>query len=256
MTALFFALRHEAAGLLKCPARWRKEKRSPFVTYRGSVGGRSLSLVITGIGAGKARRALQTLAAAETLHLVISAGYAGGVSGQVRGGDVVVGEKVVELRERSGSPSLLEACEEIELPGDLVEQCFEAAGKAGIPLKRGPIATVPRILGTPEEKARVARLGPYLSVDLETAALAGESRERKIRFLAIRGISDDKDQALPRFVSRLSRERSAFFDATLCSIINESERKSLLAVAATCRTARKAYTGIIAEFLRGGTDRP
>jgi adenosylhomocysteine nucleosidase len=139
------------------------------------LAGPELSIHLSGMGAAAAGRTASSLTAAAPAA-VISAGFCGALADDLRVGDLVVAEEVLD--ERSGErfaadPRLLEAA-----PG-----------------RRGVIVSAERIARTPADRARL----DGLAVDLESAAIALVARAAGIPFLALRAVTDERRHRLPDF---------------------------------------------------------
>jgi adenosylhomocysteine nucleosidase len=72
----------------------------------------------------------------------------------------------------------------------------------------GGLLTVDRIARHAAEKRALGEAHPGLAVDMESLAVAEVCSREKIRFLAIRVISDPVDQELPRDVDRLVQRKT------------------------------------------------
>ena len=68
---------------------------------------------------------------------------------------------------------------------------------------RGRLLTVDRLIASSAEKAELRQLHGADLIDMETSAVALLARERSLRFLAVRVISDDASAELPPEVAPL-----------------------------------------------------
>jgi adenosylhomocysteine nucleosidase len=145
-------------------------------------GSRTVLLLETGAGAAAMERTLAWLLSGPRIdgtpyrpRLVVSAGFSGAVLPGLRVGDLIVAEDVCD--------------------SDGVRQT--ATWPAGaVPYRRGRLLTVPHIIGSPEEKRRLAQGSGAAAVDMETAVVARLCGEAGVPFGCLRAISDDADMYL------------------------------------------------------------
>ena len=140
------------------------------------LAGDGLAIHVSGMGAAAAERTAAELAAGDAPTAIISAGFCGALADDLRVGDLVAAEAVLD--ERSGDrfaadPRLLDAA-----PG-----------------RRGVMVSAERIARTPADRARL----DGLAVDLESAALARVAAAAGIPFLALRAVTDERRHRLPDF---------------------------------------------------------
>ena len=139
------------------------------------LAGPELSLHLSGMGAAAAERTAASLVDAAPAAM-IAAGFCGALADDLRVGDLVAAEAVLDERtgERfAADPRLL----------------------AAAPGRRGVIVSAERIARTPAERARLEGL----AVDLESAAIARVASAAGIPFLALRAVTDERRHRLPDF---------------------------------------------------------
>ena len=139
------------------------------------LAGERLRVHVSGIGAAAAARTAEAIAA-EAPRAMISAGYCGALADDLRVGDLVAADVVVD--ERTGDrfaadPELL----------------------AAAPGRRGAMVSAERIARTPADRDRL----DGLAVDMESAALARAAGEARIPFLALRAVTDERHHRVPDF---------------------------------------------------------
>jgi 4-hydroxy-3-methylbut-2-en-1-yl diphosphate reductase len=126
---------------------------------------------VSGYGAGRARRQGERLRQ-DTFGALVVAGTGGGLTDDLRPGDLVVASEVTDVTTTT-------ACQSAPLlAGEL--------RRAGLPVRTGPVVSVGR-LRHGRERARLVHPGA-LAVDLESAWLAAAAGERPVA--VIRAISD------------------------------------------------------------------
>jgi nucleoside phosphorylase len=184
---LFYAFAREIAPL----ARRIKPRRAiddPFLRgFRAQLGATEIVAIATGMGFARAqraaRRALDLFPAAE---IVIGTGVAGALSSGLGEGDLILADRIVATRGgASDHIATIDSATLDELGGYL--------RLAGIGYSTGAILTSHRVLGTGAEKRAANQVTGAIAVDMETAALAIEARERGLRFAALRAVMDTVD---------------------------------------------------------------
>ncbi len=199
---LIFALRRESAPFLRL---FPPQQRFPGGPGRARFCGPAWLTVLVieaGVGAERARRAVDWALAAPPLEnvayrpkVVLSAGFGGALSEDLKVGDVVLATEVV------GADG---AVWPTTWPGDL------PAGDWQPPLRRARVLTSPHLVATAEEKRTLAEKSGAAVVDMEAAAVAASCRRRGVPFGCVRAISDDCHTPLsPRLLACLDGGRVA-----------------------------------------------
>jgi adenosylhomocysteine nucleosidase len=154
-------------------------------------------LALTGLGAEAARRAASRLVSHLRPRLLLSLGFGGAVSPELRPGDLVLGEyfgsydPLTRLLQPVAAPP----------PPRPLPELLRALAAAGPPTFAGSIITTPRIIrksGLGEALAWLRR--PVL--DLETAAVAEVARAEGLPFLGLRAITDAAAEEITEFLAR------------------------------------------------------
>lgn len=177
---LLAALPQEHGSLRRRSKTWRLLAKRPFRHFSRSVSGVEVLLVETGMGARKAGEAMKWACGWFRPDLALSIGFAGSLCGELKVGDVLLGEESVRfLQVRS---SFLDQSFVLSIPEDLKE-FFKGLGTCF-----GRIVTVEE----PRPKAGMATLFSDLPtvVDMETHAAADFAAEAGVPLLCIRCVSD------------------------------------------------------------------
>jgi len=191
--AVVFALAAESGGLVDRLRDVVTTRCATFVDRSGHWKGRRILVVETGVGSVAAHRATEDMLAVHRPPLVISAGFAGGLSDRLERGDIVMANALID---RSGHTLSL------GLKGD-----FGARGTASR-LHVGPLLTVPALVRTPAEKRQLFQQHAALACDMESFAVARACQQAHTPLLAVRVISDAAGDELPPEVSRLLDQTS------------------------------------------------
>lgn len=187
-----FAMGMEAAGLLDQLGEARHVRGDGFRATVGTLAGRRVGLVVTGMRRDAARRGTLALVEGHRPRWVISAGYSGGLQPQAKLGDIVLAERVVDG-----------AGEAIDVDLRIDRQSARQSG-----LHVGSLVTVDELVCEPADKADLGRRHEALAVDMESYAVAAACRERGTPFLAVRIVSDDVESRLPPFLDQYSHQKS------------------------------------------------
>jgi adenosylhomocysteine nucleosidase len=186
-----FALGIEAGGLedlLEGPVYTRGHG---FVVRQGGLRGRQVAVVQSGAGAAAASHAAEALLSGHEPRWVISAGFAGGLTERLKHHDLVLADGLVGA---DGS----------RLAIDLRVDPASLERTPGVHV--GRLLTVDRIVGRPHEKRALGEKHGALAVDMESRAVAEVCRRHRVRFLAVRIVSDAVDEELPPDVRGLLKQ--------------------------------------------------
>ncbi len=139
-----------------------------------------MAIVISGVGGRCVRGAVKVLIESFRPDLIISTGYAGGLSPEIKVGDIVVTGEIIH---ESGRRVLSRVMDTIS---------------PSHPIRRGPILTTNRFIPFSDDKHGLyAKFGAN-AVDMESFFLGEEASNSKIPFLSVRVISDDVNRDLPQ----------------------------------------------------------
>ena len=183
----------EAGGLVDRMSGLVRISGAGFIGREGSVAGKHVVVFESGVGATAAAHGTRALIAGHKPRWVISAGFAGGLDAAVKQGDIVLADRVVDESGRRL---------DIELAVD------QTALSSTRGLHVGGLVTVDHVVRTAEEKQQLAARTGAMAVDMETIAVAEVCRDERVRFLAVRGITDAVDRNLPRDIEYLLQRKT------------------------------------------------
>lgn len=156
----------------------------------GKWEGVNIFLVRTGVGKNSALSALEKVLRRVNPSLILSIGYAGGLSPKLKVGDVVLADQVLEVNPDSNEVNNHSLdLKQLKLLDDL-----DFSKK--IVVHRGTLITVNQIVDDISVKQELGSRHNALAVDMETAALIAHASEKKIPFLSVRALSDTVEQSL------------------------------------------------------------
>ncbi|PQO36046.1 hypothetical protein DTL21_08965 [Bremerella cremea] len=204
---VLFALGVESAGFkekLKSVASVQMEGRTVTV---GKLADRVIGVVETGVGRKSAAAAARDVIDIVAPDWIISAGFAGGLIGDLKRGHVVMPNQVVD---KEGN--------HVEIPLNLTAEQIEATPGLAV----GTLLTVDRIIGDVAEKRSLGEQHSAVAVDMETLAIAQACQENEVKLISVRIISDAVDQPLPKDLEKMMSQKttSGMIGAAAATIFN------------------------------------
>lgn len=186
-----FALRREWKPFSRFFSQRHCLRQSPHPLWLLVAESLRLLVLETGVGPARASQALdEVLCAAATsrpgekLPLIVSAGFAGALTDELRVGDVLLIQEGVDDQGRVWHATW---------------PALQAAGHGSsesVAWRTGRLLTLPRLLATPEEKHTWQQCTRAQAVDMESAALAACCARHGIPFGCVRVISDEVQTSL------------------------------------------------------------
>lgn len=173
------ALPIEMGAFLDRCEHQRKYSGGGFVFRGGRYDGIRIVVAESGLGFAKARKATQALLDAHTPHWLLSCGFAGGLLPQMKIGDIVIADSLLDTHGQQLNV-------DVNMPADPEHGLFV-----------GRVLTVDRMVRKVEEKQALAEEFGAIAVEMESLAVAQVARDRGTRFLTVRAISDDLSADLP-----------------------------------------------------------
>jgi adenosylhomocysteine nucleosidase len=189
-----FALSIESGGLEDLLGGLVTTKGHGFTAKQGNLQGRKVVLLEAGAGLKSAAAATELLIAGHQPQWVISAGFAGGLSPNLKRHDILMADSLVD---EAGNGLTI----------DLKVDPASLSQSRGVHV--GRLLTVDRIVRLPSEKQKLGQTTQALAVDMESFAVAEVCRRHQVRFLAVRVISDPHDEQLPHDIERLVRQTTS-----------------------------------------------
>jgi adenosylhomocysteine nucleosidase len=180
--AILFALRYEAAPFLRMLRLVARHDDAPCEVATYTDGRSTIVVAIAGMGADRATCALGWLCDRMRPSMVVSAGFAGGLSPRLWAGNVLLATEIVR------PPNGLWRC----------AQLVTSAGK-----RTGRLLDVPSVVSAAAEKAELGKRYHADAADMESAAIAEFCEGDGLPFIALRAVSDPASLSLPPAISRL-----------------------------------------------------
>lgn len=191
--ALVFGSDLEAGGFVDALGKTRVTRGASFTEFDGRRGERRLVVVETGTGLAAAQRGVDDAITLLEPQWVISAGFAGALDERLKKGHFLMADTVAD---ETGD----------ELATGLKLDPATVAATPGLHV--GKLLTIDRLVREESERRELAARHRAVACDMETMAVARVCRERRVRFLAVRVISETVDHALSREMGRLVEQNS------------------------------------------------
>ncbi len=177
------------------------QSRPVFGNAKGFMGTWSdcqVLVVQSGVGKKRASEAFKQVLEAHSPSLVISCGFAGGLHTNLKVGDVLVADSIIESQFDPNSEGFsiepgvaLDSPEIVKAKALLADFSFK--------IHSGPILTTDVPVCIPDKKKELGTMSSALGVDMETSALFEVAKQKSIPLISIRSISDTVDQELANF---------------------------------------------------------
>src|SRR5262249_55865219 len=153
--------------------------REPFPQYVANIGGSTVRVLLTGMGANLAARALR-IALESPVDVCISSGFAGALQPGLPVGQVLAARLV-----RRGEKDLLVASD---------RELLSAAQEAGA-RSVDRFLTAERVLASATEK--MSFMDEAEAVEMESFVILAEAARHGVRAIAIRAVSDAANTSMP-----------------------------------------------------------
>ena len=158
----------------------------------GTLGKTKTALVVSGVGIRRARQtAVLALDYLRDVDGVIITGVAGGLHGDLKIGDLVIGDRLLLRREDEFAAS-----HTVEIGSSRVDALVATLTGARIAHTRGAMLTSRRAIVSAADKLRAHTALGAIAVDMESAVIAQEAASREIPFVCLRTIMDTAAQNL------------------------------------------------------------
>lgn len=192
--------------------------------HKITLAGKSAVVAVCGVGKVNAARTAQAMIMAFSPEIIINTGVAGSLSENLRIGDLVISENVVQhdmdTSALGDEPGFLSNPPLIFIPADnsTAEKLMENAGKAGITATLGTIASGDQFVCAADKKDYIKKQFGALCCEMEGGAVGQVCYLSGVPFVIVRAISDgsNDDSAMdyPTF-AKMAADKSASLIKTL-----------------------------------------
>jgi adenosylhomocysteine nucleosidase len=227
MIAITFALATESSDLRRQLRETREDGHFVF----GKIDDRSVTILHTGVGAKNCSERVEALLHKTRPRLVISSGFAGAVTDDLRVGDLM-------LAENFSDREVLARVERI-----LSER---KPGKARL-------FTSASIVDSVEQRDEIARASGAAAVDMETGSIFAVCNAHGVPLLSVRAISDTPNQpfpAPPDVLFDMERQRTNYARLFGYLLRHPSSISRLLGFGREINRTRAKLTGAIVALVR------
>lgn len=194
------ALAIETADLVDALKNVSRYQSATIPVIEGEHGGKLVAVALSGPGRPAARRAAKLLWSGHRPRMIIAAGFAVLSTPRSRN-DLVLPDEIIDREDFR---------HQVEKPASLA---------AGIQHSGGRLLCVDRVILKASEKADLRAAYQADLIDMESSAVAAVCREKLMRFLAVRVISDDAHADLPREVASVIAHGGSYrVGAALCAV--------------------------------------
>ena len=192
MIAILVAVKQELRPILRRADARHIVRQQHLDFYEGTLAGQPVALLALGIGKECARIAAEVTIKCYRPDLIISAGFGGGLQDGVRDGDIIIGTEVLDLCADQGKDVRWRSAYKLARHRELNVTDGEFR------IHFGKILTADEMVLKAANKARLGKATGALAVDMETSAVAAVAAARSTDMLAVRCITDNEHEDLPR----------------------------------------------------------
>ncbi|HHT9127046.1 MAG TPA: 5'-methylthioadenosine/S-adenosylhomocysteine nucleosidase [Candidatus Brocadiia bacterium] len=171
--------------------------------YQAEFNGFPITIVQSGIGMSKAVTVTKRLLQLFKIHLIISAGFAGGLQERINVGDLIIAKNVLYAKHtcierpagatRRVAPTSegLKVISNLPCESSFVRLARDIGNEEGLKIHVGDIITVDEMIAQSKTKMSLGENLSALAVDMETAFIGQVASDAGIPFVSVRSISDD-----------------------------------------------------------------
>jgi nucleoside phosphorylase len=186
--AVFTALAWESAAVRSV---LRQVKKVEERVWQGSTGRREVLVITGGIGVRRTRQTVERFVSTP-FSIILSVGCAGALAPGLQTGQLILAPNI-HLQPTKEEEQL----QQFPVDVRLLAEMRTAAERLGVPIAYGPLFTSPKVLFTPEEKARQGERTGAIAVEMESGVHAEFAAKRGLPFLVMRVILDGVDMTIP-----------------------------------------------------------
>ncbi len=210
---IVFALGIESGGFEDLLSGAIRIRGSGFFLKEGGLKGRRVVIIRSGAGLQNAAQAAEVLIDGHRPQIVISAGFAGGLSPSLKRRDILLADTVIDssgrqiiIKQALPSPDIANEGRPLQWP--LALSPFDPAKFSRPGFHVGKLLSIDHVVREPNEKQSLHQQYQALAVDMETFAVAEVCRGRGVPLCAARIIHDAAADTLPPDVERLLHQKS------------------------------------------------
>jgi adenosylhomocysteine nucleosidase len=233
MLAMTAALPREISGVLRAMTVERREAVGACRLSIGSLHGRPLAVARSGVGAERARGAIDALRDRVPVSAVLSVGFGGALVEGLAAGDLVTSAWIHTDSEVD---------EVLRADPDWLGRLTTFTEAAGLRVRQGASVTAARMVTDPEQRRRLAQRFNADVVDMEGYWLAEACAACGVPFVSVRAVSDTAEEHHPVLERALDGDHVRVGRAVLGFAARPREMAKLPRLAANAQRAAAALT--------------
>ncbi len=156
--------------------------------YKGRFGRLPIAVVLGGVGKQNAMEAAHRLCETDQPAALITMGYAGALSPELKRGDIILSSYAITEGQANPQPTDLALAEQLKGVADESHEHHVYVS---------PIYTADKIVARHEEKRQIFKDTHAQIVDMESYPVYMEARKREIPFIGIHAITDTAEEDIP-----------------------------------------------------------
>jgi nucleoside phosphorylase len=228
--AVTFALPAESAAFLRLLRDRKSQDKRGLSIISGNIDNHAIQVLHTGVGETVSRERLTRFLQDRQFDLLISAGFAGSLTKELRPGDL--------LLAKNFSTVLLE-----KLRGVIAKWTIHVAD----------LYTGSAMISSTEDRQEIAAKTGTVAVDMETKFIARACAERELLLLSLRVISDSPLHpfpAPPEVLFDVARQKTVFTRFAAFFTLHPKCVPKLISFAHTVHRARNTLARALADMIR------
>ena len=230
MIAVTFALPAESSEFLRRMRVRARAERNGLRIVRGQMHDRMIEVLHTGVGEKICQQRVGKFLQDQQFDLMISAGFAGALSDQLKVGDLLLAKNLSTL--------------------DLSSTC---ASLSSMPIHTGDLSTVPALIDSSEERNRLAQTSGAAAVDMETEFIAHACAEHGIPLVSLRVITDTPREPFPaptKVLFDMEQQRTRFLTFATFFLAHPNRVPQLIQFARRIARVRKILASALVTVVR------
>ncbi len=225
-----FALPTEGARFVRRLSNKSRSTRNGIQTVLGKIDNREVAVLHTGVGEKACRYRLAKFLQDQQFDCLISAGFAGALTDDLRVGDLLLAENFSTI--------------------DLGEKC---SSLSSLPIHLGDLLTVPALIDSPEKRNQLALTSGAAAVDMETEFVARACGASGIPLLSLRVISDTPRNLFPvpaNVLFDIERQQTRILKLTTHLLTHPTGVPRLIRFSGQIKRAREILADALVDAVR------
>ena len=230
MIAVTFALPAESSAFIRLLRHRKRQNQGALSIISGNIGHRPIEVLHTGVGETVSRQRLTRFLQDRKFDLLISTGFAGSLTNDLRPGDLVLAKNF--------STSPLDNLRPV-----IAKWTTHVAD----------LYTAPSLISSAEDRHNMASETGTVAVDMETKFIARACAERELLLLSLRVITDTPAHpfpAPPEILFDFARQKTDFGKFARFFALHPNRFPKLMQFARTVHRARNKLAQALADVIR------